>query len=488
MNRRKFVLSWGRKLFFGISWPLSILLALVSLKSSILPGSTSEWFYFTLNLVGHLGLMNALVYFVLYCPLVLLIPGYYISRFWSLILILALNIFILLDAASFAQYQMHLSGFLGKIFLKEGIEHLLTSQLVVIFAAVSFIVFALFVWIRGETHWRAMQARFSNPIKNWYLILVLLFVMLSKVLFYFGSIRPELTTLLPLDFYPKKESSSDDGRKFYYPSTLTCQGTQNPNLVVIALKEWNKNQLNEESMPHVYHMKDHAVNYDNHLDVSFNDQGGLFSLFYSVPAAYEPIVLNIKPFYLHEMNKRNYEVLDLGKNHSEVFNKFLSWSQERTNKQPYFLSMVLDLAVSEADRVIQDVILILLKENMLTNTHIVLTGGSSGSAHNNIPLLHITPQRKKGYFNHPTSHYDLMPSLINDMWNCKNAFSLTGLGYPLSQAGRDWLLLSEKGHFKILDFKNNSSIEVLNNSLIKEGSPRSELIFPAIKTLNRFKI
>src|SRR3989344_30781 len=185
MNRRKFVLSWGRKLFFGISWPLSILLALISLRSFILPGTTGEWFYFTLNLVSHLGLMNTLVYFLLYCPLVLLMPSYYISRFWSLILISVLNIFILFDAISFAQYQMHLYSFLGKIFLEEGIEHLLTSQLAVILVAVSFFIFALFIWIRGETNWRAMQGRFSNPVKNWYLVFILLFAILSKVFFYF---------------------------------------------------------------------------------------------------------------------------------------------------------------------------------------------------------------------------------------------------------------------------------------------------------------
>lgn len=489
MNRRKFVLSWGRKLFFGISWPLSILLALISLRSFILPGTTGEWFYFTVNLLGHLGLMNALVYFLLYCPLVLLMPSYYFSRFWSLILISLLNMFILLDAVSFAQYQMHLYSFLGIIFMEEGVEHLLTSQLTVILVAVSSFIVAIFIWIRGETFWRAMQGRFSNPVKNWYLLVILLLVMLSKAFFYFGNIRPELTTLLPLDFYMTKElSDTDDGRKFYYPSSLSCQGKQNPNLVVIALKEWSTAQFNEESMPHVFHMKDHAISYNNHQDVAFNGQGGLFSLFYSVPAIYESSVLNMKPFFLHEMNKRNYEVLDLGRHNPEAFNQFISWSQERTSAQPYFVSMVLNLNASDADRVIQDVILILLKQNFLSNTHIVITGGFSGNTQSNIPLLHVTPKRAKGDFNHPTSHYDLMPSLIDSMWNCKNAFSLTGLGYPLSQPDRNWLLISEKDHFKILDFKNDSKIEVLNNSLKKEGNPRIELIFPAIKMLNRFKI
>ncbi len=91
MNRRSFVLSWGRKLFFGFSWPLTSLIALTYLRSYIVPHTTADWAYFIATYVGHFGMLNAIVYFLVYCPIVLLMPSYYISRFWSLILIMSLN-------------------------------------------------------------------------------------------------------------------------------------------------------------------------------------------------------------------------------------------------------------------------------------------------------------------------------------------------------------------------------------------------------------
>ena len=80
MNRRQFALSWGRKLFFGLSWPLSIVLALLYARSFILPANGVDWIYYVASIIGQTGLLTVVFYFVLFCPLVMLFPFYYVSR------------------------------------------------------------------------------------------------------------------------------------------------------------------------------------------------------------------------------------------------------------------------------------------------------------------------------------------------------------------------------------------------------------------------
>lgn len=490
MNRKKFAFSWGRKIFFGLSFPLSCVLGFIYLRSYILPETASEWIYFIFNVIGHFGLLNALVYFLFFSPVVALVPSYYIARFWSLFLVMSLNILILLDGISFSQYQMHLYSFLGKLYLEDGIQYLLPSQILLTVASVGALVLALFIWLRGESYWRQMQGRFSNPIKNWYLAVIFLSVIISKLFFHYGDIHPQLGTVLPLDVkLPKEATLLTDKRKFHYPKGLSCQGKKNPNLIMVALKEWGSDQLTPEVMPHVHEMKKHAVNFNNHQNVAFNGQSGLFALFYSIPATYEPLAQNTKPFLLNEMNKRNYEILDWGRGNEDAFSSFQGWAHERheDDEKPYFISMVFNKTPAEVDAVIQEMVLILQKKDLLNNTYIVMTGGYSGKTMNqSIPFLYFMPDRKFGEVSYSTSHYDVIPTLVSDMWNCKNAYELTGIGQSLYDQNRSWLLASESGHFRITDLQNNSIVEVLDGSVTIEGSVRNEMIFSAIKLMNKF--
>ena len=163
MNRRKFALSWGRKIFFGISWPLSSALTLVYLRSFILPETVTDWFYFLMTLIGDIGLLNVAFYFLLYCPIALISPTYYIARIWSLLLVLALNLFILVDAISFSSYHLHIYSYLSELYLTEGLHHLIGSLSGFGVLVAGLVALALLIWIRGEMIWRGMQGRFSNP-------------------------------------------------------------------------------------------------------------------------------------------------------------------------------------------------------------------------------------------------------------------------------------------------------------------------------------
>lgn len=262
MNRRNFVRSWGRKLFFGISWPLSMALATLYLRSFIFPDSIFDWTYFITTFVAHFGLLNALFYFLLYCPVVQIFPTYYVSRLWSLILIIVLNLFIFTDALSFGTFGLHIYSYISKLLWHEGTHHLFGNKGLLILGAVTFI-FSILVWIRGEMNWRYMQGRFSNPVSNWYLVLVFFFLMIGHGLYGLGFVGEKLSDLFPLNYTIKPEHQKlSQNRTFYYPKTkVICSGKKNPNIVLITLREWSDDQFNAETMPHTYHMLSHGIHF-----------------------------------------------------------------------------------------------------------------------------------------------------------------------------------------------------------------------------------
>lgn len=488
MNRRKFALSWGRKLFFGISWPLSSLIALVYLKSFILPETVGDGIYFATAYIGHFGILNAIVYFFLYCPVILLMPSYYISRFWSLLLILSLNLFILIDALTFSTYHHHIYSYLGNLFLEVGTEYLVGKTVGPVLIYVGLAIFALLIWLRGEMIWRSMQGRFSNPVKNWYLGFIVFFLLVSKLMFFYGDIHPKLSLVFPLDVNFSKGSLSRpyDNRKFYYPSQdLSCTGKQNPNVVLIVIKEWGTEEFKAEFLPIIFHLKKHALSFNSHTNVSMDASGGLFSLLYSIPSSYQPSVKKTLPAFFQELEKRKYEMTSVDEASEDTMAEVNHWIENRSGEEirPYYLSVILKQHSSEAEKVIHEIILALQREDLLKSTHIVITGAYSASG--KTPFLYVTPDRRSGDFEHNTSHYDVMPSLMEKIWSCKKIFKAASSGFPLEHKQRDWMLVTGNDGYRVVDLKNNGETVEVKEGVIS-GAGRKELIFPALKLMSKY--
>lgn len=493
MNRRKFVLSWGRKLFFGLSWPLSVLLAMVYLRAFILPESTVDLLYFVLMLFGYFGLVNTAVYFLAYCPIVLLMPTYYVSRIWSLLLILALNLFILLDALSFSNYHFHLYSFLSKLYLENGMSYLIGSQTGLIITSVATLVFAVLIWLRGEMVWRSMQGRFSNPVKNWYLVLIFMGLLSAKLLYQYTDVHPKLSEIFPFDqnFTSKVVDAHNDNRKFYYPSdALNCQGRYNPNIIFITLREWNHSQFSPETTPILTHMKRHTISYNANYNVALDTEGGMFALKYSIPSSYSSAIHETKPALVQELERRKYEIVDIGGSDDEAtMQSFRTWIANRSGEeiQPYYLGVTFKGHALDVDKMIGEVILTLEKEKILSQSHVVITGAYSGEGYDTIPFLYATPDRKTFETNEITSVYDINPSLMNKIWGCKKIFKTASVGHSLETKERDWLLVTGKKDFKIIDFVNKNVTTVKDGTISDTTSnPRHELIFSALKMMTSF--
>jgi membrane-anchored protein YejM (alkaline phosphatase superfamily) len=496
MNRRKFAFSWGRKIFFGISWPLSTALTLVYLRSFILPETATDWFYFLMTLIGDIGLLNAAFYFLLYSPVALIFPTYYIARIWSLLLVLVLNLFILVDAISFSSYHLHIYSYLSELYLTEGLHHLIGSLSGFGILVAGLIVMAGLIWIRGEMIWRGMQARFSNPISNWYLLLIAFCLGIGKLLFHYADIHPKFAELFPFNLnFARVEREYHENRKFYYPrGNLECSGKQNPNVVLIVFKEVGKEKFTQEDMPHLFHMKRHALSFNDHV-TGHQAETGAFTLFYSVPASYQKSVGSTPPAIYTELSRRNYQMGEINHHHGSMRDlseeqyqeELRKWMDARTleSSRPYFLSLMLERSPGDADRELQQVVLSLQKRDLLKKTHLIIT--AAGASTDSVPLLWITPERKSDEFMHSTSHYDLMPTLMQKLWSCRKAFKVASVGRPLEEVERDWVVFSEENSFKVRNFKTKSLLVVDEGAVKAQGNDKGRaLIFNALRTMTKF--
>lgn len=498
MNRRKFALSWGRKVFFGISWPLTLLLTIVYLRSFILPASATDWFYYVTTLVGHTGILTALAYFLFYCPVVLLLPTYYVSRIWSLLLVALLNVFVLVDALSFSSFHLHVYGYISKLVMEQGLNHLLGSSAGLIILISGVVILSVLIWIRGEMIWRSMQARFSNPVKNWYLVFIFICLLISKSIFHYGDIHPNLAEIFTVNLnFPRAEKTYKDNRRFFYPKgDLQCVGKLNPNIFMIVLKEWSADQFNADVMPKTFHMKKHAVNYLNHRGVATNGDSAMFSLLYSLSATYLSSADESLPALMTELTKRKYEQVHFMVNPSETdplkrdessMQQFRDWTNNRSGEEinPHFILMALDQHSSLVDNYIQEVILQLQKDDLLKNSYVLITGNFAANGQN-VPLLWVSPDRQAREVQHVTTQYDVIPTLLTKSLGCKKAFSTTGFGESMENKSRDWYISTTENGFIINDVATNGTIQVENQKIEVKGTARKELIFPALRKLTKF--
>ncbi len=505
MNNRKFAQSWGRKMFFGLSWPLTSFLAVIYLRSFIVPSGSTAVTYFAATFIGHFGLLNALTYFLLYCPVVFLMPSYYVVRFWSLILILGLNLFVLMDAISFSSYHLHIYSYLSKLYFQEGFQHLFGSSTAFVILAFGVMAVSIVLWVRGEMIWRNMQGRFSNPVKNWYLVVIFICFVIGQSMFHYSNIHPKLSDVFPLNqnFSRKLQGDHGDNRKFFYPKdSLNCSGKARPNIVMIVAKEWNANQFTPEAMPEVFHMKKHSISFNSHYGTGVDAESGLFSLLYSIPASYVTSIGDRQSAFISELQERHYEIVNFGQgsnfsingNDQETIQKFRTWVTSRSGNEtkPYFLSIMVNGSAADLDKQIKEIVLSLAEQNILERSYFVVTGAYSSGLSSRIPYLLTTPDRRQAEVNAISSHYDILPSLMQRLWSCKQSFKMASIGQPLDRPERDWLLVTGQNVFKVIDLKNNN-ISTVSNGSISDSSltganhkARHELIFSALKAMTSF--
>ncbi len=493
MNRRQFVLSWGRKLFFGLCWPLFSLIGLIYLQSFIFPQTTMESFYFITSFIGLYGGLCTLAYFILYCPIVLIFPTYYFSRLWSLIVIILISSFLFFDACVFSQYRLHLNMFFLNLIYQQGITSFVSSKSIIILFVIATFVGSIVIWFRGNMSWRQMQKRFSNPVANWYLVLILVSFGISHLCRIYSSQSLErMRTLFPVNYALsgsfENKPVKDVGRLYYPKEDLKCNGKGQPNIVFIVIKNLNQAVLTSDMSNTIPHMQNHGYVYQNHFSGGTSQEGGLFSLIYSLPATYADAFRREQtaPVFFNELTKRKYQPVSFFQSQdktdslfsyfnpqviqSDIIETWKSWIVQRTSTDPLFAFFYLDEI--NADINTKAILLSMLSSHVLKDTTFVITGDHGSDladvevSHAKVatPLIIIWPHRAHKSFNHFTSHYDVIPTLMRELWNCKSAYSNYSIGKSLNDPPEhSWHMIEVENDFALMDMQKSNFTRITSH-------------------------
>jgi len=475
-------------MFFGLGWCLTSLVALNYFQSMIFPQNFMEMIYFFTTFIGHYGLMLSLLYFLFYCPVVLIFPTYYISRIWSLTLILSVNLFIFLDSYLFIKYRFHLNSFLGKLLLDDQASTYfgftpLKIGLVALFLVIAFFIF----WLRGERVWRGMQSRFSNPVKNWYLVLILICLASSNLIYFFSDANlaqniNRISNLFPLHYqWTTKQVSSGAVSKnlgykeLYYPgSPLQCQMKSPNNILMIVLDRWSDSDSLFEIAPNLNHYKSHGLYFSEHFSGGLDEQEGYFSIIYSMPGIYlSPILNESKPSeFILQMKKSNMDLAFFKDGDNSPAGNFLfeeketSWENleallaERNAlaKVNAFMTQVYlsGGSLNEKDLKVKKIISLFSKYKLLQNTIIAITGAKGNEKNLRTPMILIWPGQEAAVIEKTTSHYDILPTIMGQNWGCKNP--TIDYSFGVNIFSKDLMLQHPVGTYKslqILDFNKH---------------------------------
>ena len=154
----------------------------------------------------------------------------------------------------------------------------------------------------------------------------------------------------------------------------------------------------------------------------------------------------------------------------------------------------------------------LKKRDLLKNTIVVVTGdhgqefndnkknywghnGNYSQAQLNVPLIIFNPSKKSAKYNHWTSHYDIVPTIMQDEFNSTNKIEEYSIGKNIADTSkREWLLVGSKDNFGIVEpdritsvyFNFNYDITSPNLNELDDAKLRVGLFNNIMKKANSF--
>jgi uncharacterized protein len=483
MRKIPFVHTWGRKLFFGTGLVSAGLVGLNYFQSMIWPQSIDGWLFLITSFVGHYGLLISLLYFLFFCPVTYFFPTYYVSRIWSGILLVGLNSFIFFDSYFFSKYRFHANSFLGNFLVNDRSVFGFSTIHWVLFVTGIF-VFFIVLWIRGERIWRQMQARFSNPVSNWYLVVIGVCLIMGHMMYLYsdskgGNTYKRLSQLLPLyyltsqDEVPYQRSLEKVGHKdFYYPKNkLNCIVKKPKNILMIVIDYFE----NFSNYPRLSHYKKHGVLFSKHYSGGYGADEGLFSLLYSMPPIYMTSAYHTdqKPVFSSLLESSGYEMSYYSSRQDGPVESWMNVTEKELHlipfklkndgdQNPFFIHAYLSGSAMDNDNHVGDILEATRIGGHLPNTIIFITGASGlksggGPLGLKTPLLVFWPDEEAREVDYETSHYDIVPSVMQDELGCRNIVSDYSFGENMFRPNnREVHMAGTYRALSIIDFKNSS--------------------------------
>lgn len=309
------------------------------------------------------------------------------------------------------------------------------------------------------------------------------------------------------DKHNRQMTINSSAKAVKYPlSPLQCSINSPHNLLIITIDRANSSLLTPEIMPNLFALAKRGISAQNHMTSSLVAQDANFGLMTGLPAIYQPAFIAQKlssplieltnqsmrkSFGADSYSVANDDALSIDKNNVD---SLISWIDQHRSG-PYYADLTLyasaqlsigdnvllpfDKTIKSHDSAPQRV---LAKQYVnalyytdallgkligavdLTNTTIVVTANRGtdlqaiyqedksvySQVNLHVPLVVAGPDIKPLKVTKISSHYDVLPTLLQSHFNCGNPASDISVGYPLmSTQQSDMLYLGDAHYFSL---------------------------------------
>ena len=304
-----------------------------------------------------------------------------------------------------------------------------------------------------------------------------------------------------------QEGNADAPAIQYPKNTLAYETTaEKPNVLIITVNGLRQDALQAEKMPALYEFASRATRFNNHYTTGLTGNGAATGLFYGLTANYTDSLLNQKlssvlvdklrrdqyQFGLFSATNFNDSIFRQAlfsqvrmkqgkKNNESAVKNWQQWFNRRLADTPWFSYISLDLTqpmkeknykdlaaeqqayeqlLKQTDQLLNLVLSQLQAQNQLENTAVIITSERGYVFRKTekeqleyfapeaikVPMIVSWKELNTGIENKLTSHIDVVPALMYNLFWVKNPNSDYTLGHNLfdhTQRPTEWVLLAD---------------------------------------------
>ncbi|MDG2947503.1 DUF3413 domain-containing protein [Bisgaard Taxon 10/6] len=304
-----------------------------------------------------------------------------------------------------------------------------------------------------------------------------------------------------------QEGNADAPAIQYPKNTLAYETTaEKPNVLIITVNGLRQDALQAEKMPALYEFASRATRFNNHYTTGLTGNGAVTGLFYGLTANYTDSLLNQKlssvlvdklrrdqyQFGLFSATNFNDSIFRQAlfsqvrmkqgkKNNESAVKNWQQWFNRRLADTPWFSYISLDLTqpmkeknykdlaaeqqayeqlLKQTDQLLNLVLSQLQAQNQLENTAVIITSERGYVFRKTekeqleyfapeaikVPMIVSWKELNTGIENKLTSHIDVVPALMYNLFWVKNPNSDYTLGHNLfdhTQRPTEWVLLAD---------------------------------------------
>lgn len=342
-----------------------------------------------------------------------------------------------------------------------------------------------------------------------------------------------------------------------YPlKPILSENSQKKNIIFIVIDSWRFNCMTENITPHIFELSKKSQVFQNHKSGSNMTTGGIFSLFYAIPATYYDNFtgLQVSPVFFNEILKQGYTLSILssstlenppfnknvfsgiqnlrlesnGNSPSErdkdIYNEWIKFINGYDSKEntPFFSFLFFDSAhgfdypsdfpvkfkptldevnyialnddynpitfynryknsLNYIDSLIGNILKKLEEKKLLDSSIVVITGDHGQEFNDNkkgywqhggnfsdyqigTPLIVFDASRPAKTYTHLTLHYDIIPTLMNNVLGVTNHYYDYSVGQNLYDCkNRKWFICGYNQKYAIIE--KNMIINVYSSGM-----------------------